>query len=686
MSAFRTERSRATAAKGCRETCTRPAQWGWLPALSVIGALGLALVAVADTGWRTGAPWSATAFWAGLLVMFAPVAFRMAAPDISREERIGLVVALGLGLYGVKIFNSPLSFKGFDELLHLRTANDILVAERLFNQNPLLPVSALYPGMESIVSAIHQLCGLAAFPSGLIVIGAGRLLLVISLYLFYLNVTGSDRLAGVATLLYMANPNFVFFNALFAYESLALPLAVLFLLVLTRWLRTPRESPAGFVLAMLLAFGAVVITHHLTTYFLLAMLVLWAAVDAGARRWFRRDDHQARAPGMTLLGWAPALSALALTLAWLFYVGTLRVAAPPAAGTATDRRQTTSVTMERVGPDAPPPPEAETSTDRRLASPSTVDYIAPDVSSAVRELAGYILGRTPGRRLFTTELGTKAPVAEQLSGYAAAGLSVVLMAVGLLHLWRAHRRNVPLVTLGIGALCYPFSQAFRLVHIKVDIPGRTGQFLFVALALVLALAFCDCLLPALLRRAGWLRRQLVFAGAACCMGTIFIGGVAVGWKPLPPGPHLVGATTRSVDAQGVSAALWAREALGPGRRFAADRISGLLMVAYGQQYQVTKSEDWEQIPDVFFAAAVGPREIEILRAGRVSYLVVDRRQSRALPFLGFYFEQSEAGAFRHRQPIALDALDKFEDLDRVSLVFDGGDLRVYDVQALWNGS
>ena len=163
-----------------------------------------------------------------------------------------------------------------------------------------------------------------------------------------------------------------------------------------------------------------------------------------------------------------------------------------------------------------------------------------------------------------------------------------------------------------------------------------------------------------------------------------MGSAAVGWRPLPPGPYLVSATNRSIDEQGVAAAQWARTGLGSGHRLAADRINGVLMVVYGQQYQVTLSEDWIQVPDIFFAPSIGPDEGYLLWEGQVEYLVVDRRLSATLPFLGFYFEQSETGAFHHTKPLDPGVLSKFDGMENVSRLYDNGVIRIYDVRKAWN--
>src|SRR5215211_2576692 len=95
---------------------TGAATWGQLPALILLSALGLLLVALANNGARVGAAWSDVLFWAGLLLLFVPAAVRLIASEAKRSERIGLVALVGMGLYLVKLLHSPLSFTFSDEL------------------------------------------------------------------------------------------------------------------------------------------------------------------------------------------------------------------------------------------------------------------------------------------------------------------------------------------------------------------------------------------------------------------------------------------------------------------------------------------------------------------------------------------------------------------------------------------
>jgi hypothetical protein len=108
-----------------------------------------------------------------------PVAVRLLKVDVSRTERIGLVLVLGVALYCVKVLQSPTAFIQFDEFLHVRTAIDILEDGRLFGTNSLLPVSPRYPGLEIATTAIVNLTGLSIFLSGVILLLAARVVFVL---------------------------------------------------------------------------------------------------------------------------------------------------------------------------------------------------------------------------------------------------------------------------------------------------------------------------------------------------------------------------------------------------------------------------------------------------------------------------------------------------------------------------
>ena len=169
----------------------------------------------ARPGRRT---WANETFWLGLVVLYLPIALRLLRENVAREERIGLVVVLGVALYLVKILQSPTAFIQFDEFLHVRTATDILEKHHLFARNSLLPVSPLYPGLEIATTAIANLTGLSIFWSGALLLLVARVIFVISLFLLTEIVCGSALVACIASLIYMTHSGFLFFHAMFAYE------------------------------------------------------------------------------------------------------------------------------------------------------------------------------------------------------------------------------------------------------------------------------------------------------------------------------------------------------------------------------------------------------------------------------------------------------------------------------------
>jgi hypothetical protein len=610
--------------------------WGYLPLFSVFAAGGSLLVATGYHGGRIEAWWADLAFWSGVLLAFLPITCRLALASTPRRERIGLVCLIGLGLYLNKVLHSPLAFTFHDEFAHWRTTSDILRTDRLFGENPIIAVSALYPSLHIVTAALADLSGSTIFLAGVLVLAAARLLLVLSLFLFFEQAGRSDRVAGIATLLYMANPNFAYFDAQFAYESVALPFAIFAMFAVARQ-QSVAGSRFGVTLAVVLAVAAVVPAHHLTTYALVSFLMLWLVVSTFVRRAPARWIGQAAGAGGESQAHAGRsepggliVLAMVLSLAWLVYIAGL-----------------------------------------------TVGYLTPVVWSGISELIRLIAGEVIARELFRDYSGQLAPIWERLAGFASVILILLGLPFGVLRIWMRRRHESLALTLAAGALAYPASLGLRLTHFGAEASNRTSEFLFVPIAFVLAIGATELWLK---RPGSWVR-PAVFAGLAA---VIYAGGVVVGvprWGRMP-GPYMVSADTRSIESKGVAAAEWMREVVGPGNRVAMDRINGLLMGSYGGQTTVRYSHEGAGLAWVFFPPTLGPTEIGLLRSGQVRYVVVDHRLTTQLPVVGIYFEMGEPDTYRRASPIDPTALAKFDGVDGVHRVFDNGEIVIYDVGAL----
>jgi len=593
--------------------------WGWLPALSLFAAFGVLSVALAYTASRGGAPGSVVLFWSGLLVMVVPAGIRLLAADATRQERLGLVVLVGLALYLVRVLHDPVAFSFHDEFLHWHTADDILRTGRLFHPNSLLPVSPLYPGFENVTASLAGVSGISIYVAGILVVGASRIVLMLALYLFYEQIGGSQRLAGIAVLLYATNSGFVFFDAQFSYESMALPLAVFALYLVARWLWAPQSR--GTAVALGLALPAVVISHHLTTYALVGILLLWTVTTA----W--RCGICSR----TAIVAGTALVTATLFLLWLLIVAHV-----------------------------------------------TVGYLAPTLRNAAREILQIAAREETGRQPFQSYTGEHPAIWERVISFAAVALPALGIPFGLWYVWRRYRRNAAVIALGLAALAYPGSQVLRLTRTGGEFATRSPEFLFLAIALLMAIGGVSSgLLTGGRRRGGWLLAGIV--------SVLLIGGIVTGWGPsvrVLPGAYRVAADSQSIEPEGVATAQWMRQTLGAGNRIGTDRINQLLMGSYGQQYPVTHVADGVNVASVFFAGQLGPQERLQLAQANVRYLVVDLRLSQGLPLFGVYFENGEPDSYQHSAPIDIAALTKFDHAAGISKVFDDGNFAVYDVGAL----
>lgn len=639
----------------------REDKWGMFPLLSLVVACGLLIIAFGFANARKGADWGSTLFWVGLLTIYIPTAVRLIGARASRTERIMLVGLVGLSVFAVKVLHSPIFFTFHDEFVHWRTANDILRTGHLFNENPVIPVSPLYPGLQLVTTSLMSQTGIELYGAAQLVIGLAKLVLILSLFFFFENISNSARLAGVATLIYMCNPTFMFFGSQYAYESLSLPMAALVIFAVSRrnQANVNDRERMGLNLAAILGILTVTMTHHLTSYALAAFLGLWAVVafvhnmvnklahrgiakpsikhvmrqsvahfkDGDWRDPVSAQPHYERGPGMA------ALLAIVACAIWLVYVANF-----------------------------------------------TIGYLAPVLRDAIIEVVKLIAGESSGRQLFKGSVGQVAPLWEQLSGFGAVGLLMLALPFGLLYMWRNMRHNALALTLGIAALAYPATLGMRLTTAGWEVSNRTSEFIFIPVGFLAAYGLAYI----------WLSHRPGFewkAAMVACLTVIFLGGVLVGWPPFAriPGNYLVAADSRSIEFEGIATAQWARQNLPKADvenqlpyRMATDRINGLLMLSHGQQRTVMNVGDGVNVGTLFLAKELWPVERGVLERGRIRWVTVDYRLTKSLPMLGVYFEAGEPNSNNHKEPIDPYALGKFDREQNVNRLYDSGNVIIFD--------
>jgi hypothetical protein len=400
-----------------------PVALGWIPALVLASGLGLALVAIADARSRTGNSGGETLLWLGMLVLFVPVFLRQLHEDVPRGERVTLVLLLAGSLYLVKVMRDPFGFAYADELVHQHNVQDILHSQQLFGSNPILAITPDYPGLESVTAALSAVTGLSSFVSGLLLVGAARLMLVLTLFLLAELAVGSARVAGAATALYVTAPHFLFFDAQFSYQSLALPLVLLAVLAALRSAEPGARWRGAWTAIAVAAAAGVVVTHHMSSYALVAGLAALCVL-----------------PGAGPRPWRVLAVAAGLTLGWLV-----------------------------------------------LVASGTVDYLRPVLDGAFDGVFQTATGSAAPRRLFQSSAGVDAAPLERITGVLSASILLAALPVGLLVLWHRPRRSPLALLLGIAAAAYIATLGLRLVPSAWETGVRASSFLFPGMAVVAAL-------------------------------------------------------------------------------------------------------------------------------------------------------------------------------------------------------
>lgn len=574
---------------------------------------GLLLLALANNNSVHGSSgyWL---FWAGILLVIAPAAWRLTAGEVAGSERIVLLVMEGGFLYLAKVVREPMSFTFHDEFAHWLNADNALRLGHLFAFNPLIPDTARYPGLTDVTVAVARLTGLSVFSSGTIVIGVARVVLCLALFLLLDRLAGS-QVAGIGTIIYFANPNFLYWSAQFAYESIALPL-VFFALWLA--LRVSADSErTGWRLTCLATISAVVVTHHVASYALALILCGWA-IAAYLRQ--RRGNPCYVPVGL-------AAYAVGAAAAWLAFV-----------------------------------------------APGTSGYLGSVLIRAISAGVTLVLHGNTSRQLFAAAGGGVAPEWEQGIAFAAVGLLLVGIPFGLLALRRHVQAHPLLAPLAVGCLLYGGLLPLRLTAYGQETANRSSEYVFLSLCLIdaVVLAWIVGRRPTVFRQAlGTAGLVVVLLGGAAASWAFYerlqsdfsLAGVptqptpaavALAWwmrTELGPG-HRVG--TDSVDD------------LALGSYGGQDPI-----------FQTAGIPGVPHIWRVFFPTRVNAAVRAEIRVDRLQYLVTQQRLTQGTAGSGSYFDAAEPSLPGDRLPRA--SLTKFDRAPGFSRIYDSGDLALYRI-------
>ena len=474
--------------------------------LVFLTACGYLMTVVANALSRATLAPSPMIFWVGVGLVVVPIVFRLTGTEASARERLFLVCMLGLGLYAIKLARDSFTFSYSDELVHAYNAIAIDRTEGLFSRNPILQATPYYPGLEGSTAALMKTGGVSVFSAGVLIVGLARLLIMVSLFVLLERLTLSARVAGIGSAAYTANANFLYFEAQYSYESLALPVIIAVLAAVAFWRQSRLRECA---LPIVLGTAAAVVTHHLSSIALAAALVALCLIPLAMRS--RRTGGDP---------WHFALLAVLMIGAWTVFVGN-----------------------------------------------AVIDYLAPVFEGAAEGVKTTIQGDTPPRELFkTSKLGpstSEVPWLERTLSLVAVPVLAVLVGLGLRQVWNRYRFGPFQILLALSAIAYFGTLGLRLTPSAWEVGNRASGFLFVGVGFVVACSRLELWEPRRAPRAG---RVLLTGGIALAV----VGGVVAGWPAAIrlSQPLIIEAEGNSIESESVGMARWLADAL-PARRFAA---------------------------------------------------------------------------------------------------------------------
>jgi len=567
-------------------------------------------------------------FWAGMLPAVLLVGRRIAAREGTRAGRLWAVALLGAVTAAPKYLRNPYAPSYHDEYAHWREAIDVLADGRLFHPNSLIPIIQFFPGTSGLTAVVARLTGLSAWSAGMLVLFAAHLLALFAMFVAGEAYLGSARAGAIAALIYELNPSAMYFDTQFAYEGLAVAL-FLWVIALTGLATREdnRRRRTGLTAAAVLCAVGSVVTHHLTTIFLLLFLFC-TAVAVTARPWLsRRAGHDAfriepPCDHSRQVWWTITASTAAAAAAWLLYV----------------------------------------------ARP-TINYLSPYFSGSVGQLSSMATDPASGR----TMLATSAQPLWERGLTALAPLLVGLLCLrGLLVLrrqWREWNSDV-LALMALGLIYFP-SVLFLFAPLGAEGARRSWAFSYVGLALLGAYVVVGCSWPAVKRIPGRWRS----APGLVALAVVLIGNVGAGMNdPYRfPGPFRWGTDTTSTSAEARTVAVRMAAEVGP-VRVVTDRYTALQLTAYGGMHAAAPSAGfpvWELVQkgnDPSSALA------GMLVSSDYNYLVVDVRMAQKAAFNGDDYGPGDLLAGR---PTPLEYLDRLDHVRWASRILSTDHLRVY---------
>lgn len=577
-------------------------------------------------------------YWAGFLSGMMSLVALACARQIDGVMRACALV--GIGLFGMVPRLQRFGPAGSDEFIHLRQAMEAYFSGEVGHTLFLLPISKEFFGLHQATSAVARMTGLPLWSAGMVLIALAHVLSVLAVYQLIRLVDVPAPGAAVGAVIYTLNPSWLFFNAAFSYESIALPLALWCLAASVGAGRATERPALRAMAAAVLAVITLPMIHHLSTIML--FLILTLLIVARLALWYPQ----------TIVGGLGACTERVWPLAfiWFALLGSIHF-----------------WWSEKY--------------DWLLS------YLSPAWTEGLAQLGKILdgIGKSSGQRsLFGASLN---PIYEVISGYLYPFVVLAVFLWALRVVWR-NRKQVGTAVWAFAVLGAMFfaSMPMLLTHGGAEGAHRSWGYSFIGIAVVVGVAWSYG--PRAHDVAGrfrWLTARFARPAGRTVLACIVFVTMAFGSAALGvnlsarfPGSAHVGDDARSVSKEGAAVAAWMAAHAPVDTPVLADRYVSTQLGSLGRMSALRPSATFP-IWDLYMSAE--PVSVDVLKQisdSEIRYFVVDSRMATTRPRMGYWFTRNEPGV-RGDRTFPQAALDRFDCLPWLQAVYAAGPLTVYEV-------
>ena len=561
-------------------------------------------------------------FWFAILLEFTVIAIAIL---FGPEQRIPIwLFIFGFFVYLIYFLGSPSFASTQDELIHWQGTRLILQTGTISARTTLsTPLDRWYPGCSIGIAALSMVSNIGINASGKILVALAHSLLSVFLFFFYRAAINNSRIGGLAALIYAVNPQYVYFDSISSYESLAI---LEFGVILYLLLRKRKQRALSWSILILTTWVALIVTHHVTSMFG-ALFVVYCLVltDADFYSFFKygnvvleRDKSQ---KGSSL---AIGLFAISVIFAWMIY--------------------------------------------NAIDAVKYLGGIAITRAGALIALLKVIMSSYHARHLMASPSFPLFEVFVDKYLYPIVILGLVVSGVAII----IKRKIVISLIGGLMLFSVTYFATWPFILTKgADVAFRSWASLMVGPSLLIAISIIYYMRE-------WAARKIAVITVYLALLVIAIGGISLGADPRTRFRMITMDVCggSSLTAEFRSAADWYDRDSGKYQHVLGDLSVAYMFGRYGEEYV-----DLDTSSRLFQSDRLGPREIADLV--HFSSIVVDKSITRYLAWYGSYFKLGSSHnrtIYGSQVPLPIADLRKFNGVTVLDRDFDAGDLIIYRVR------